>query len=113
MSQKEVESIVRMVSREKCSHCCLLELLLESFAPGFCSSQCPEVMELPVLQYASWPSRKWVVSLEKLSSIKPFVFDTVSRHVAFPVNSILCRVHFVSCVQGVHIERSERRVQGR
>ena len=33
-----------------------------------------------------------MVSLEKLSSIKPFVFDTVLGRVAFPVDSILCRV---------------------
>ena len=91
LSQKEVESIVRMVSGEKRNHRRLLELL-QSFAPGFRSSRCPEVMELPVLQYASWPSGKWVVSLEKLSSIKPFVFDTVLGRVAFPVDSILCRV---------------------
>ena len=92
LSQKEVESIVRMVSGELRNHRRLLELLLERFAPGFRSSRCPEVMELPVLQYASWPSGKWVVSLEKLSSIKPFVFDAVLGHVAFPVDSILCRV---------------------
>ena len=53
--------------------------------------RCQSVSQSVSLSVCLSVSGKWVVSLE-LSSIKPFVFDTVLGRVAFPVDSILCHV---------------------